>query len=139
MKLASKTLYIIGLAFIAFSMVGLIISLVRSYSLAEVIYDYLIKEGIDPSAAGLSVNIIYVSILSSIIIALIAYVVAAIFASIAIHKAFHNDPSKTPHILAIVAGGLTDSVFLIVGGILGIIASRRKVEETKQIEEQVSE
>ena len=131
MKTASRVLYIVGLVLTALSIVFTIIGGFRAYAISEIVYRYLVQNGVNPASAGFTVEIILYMVIASLVASGIAELVAVILVSIAIHRSFHDDPSYVPHVLGIIAGGLTGSGVLIAGGVLGLIANRRETRVVK--------
>ena len=126
MKVASRALYIAGVVYNALSIIVLIALSVFYRALGDEIYKILVKEYPDEEWITKVMPYISLCTLITIIIALLVLVVSLVLASVALYKSTEENKDKTPHILAIVAGGLSESPFLIVGGILGLIASRHE-------------
>ncbi len=134
MKVASKVLYIVGLVMNILQIMACIFYCCFAHVYAQRVIAYLNEAGVNPSQYGLTVELVMAALLSGLITFIVLNVVAVVFGSIAVYRASKNDPNKTHHILAIVAGGLSDSAFYIVGGILGLVASKNDAKQVEIVE-----
>lgn len=135
MKNAANILYIIGIVSAALAVVASLLLLIfngLSFYLIDFVYE-LVRNDLP---LGFDIELFINAILAYYYFVVICVGIMSILALIFVingKKALtSNETNSKAHVLCIVFGALSDNIFMIVGGILGLIASKRaqKPDET---------
>ena len=135
MKNAANILYIIGIVSAALAIVASLLLLIfngLSFYLIDFVYE-LVRNNLPlGSDIELFINAIIACYYYVVISVGIMSILALIFVINGKKALVSNETDSKAHVLCIVFGALSDNIFMIVGGILGLIASKRaqKPDET---------